>query len=42
MYVGMIGTRSLKRLLKSFHGYYQDLFIKNHCTKKYGGKITDN
>ena len=28
MYVGMIETRSLKILLKSFHGHYSDLFIK--------------
>ena len=28
MYVGMIETRSLKILLKSFHGNYSDLFIK--------------
>ena len=28
MYVGMIETRSLKMLLKSFHENYSDLFIK--------------
>ena len=28
MYVGMIETRSLKILLKSFHENYSDLFIK--------------
>ena len=29
MYVGMIGTRSLKMLLKNFHENYGDLFKKN-------------
>ena len=28
MYVGMIGTRSLEMLLKSFHENYSDLFKK--------------
>ena len=28
MYVGMIETRSLEMLLKSFHENYNDLFIK--------------
>ena len=28
MYVGMIETRSLKMLLKSFHENYSDLFVK--------------
>ena len=30
MYVGMIETRSLKILLKSFHDNYSDLFKKNN------------
>ena len=30
MYVGMIETRSLKILLKSFHGNYDDMFKKYH------------
>ena len=28
MFLGMIETKSLKMLLKSFHGNYSDLFIK--------------
>ena len=30
MYLGMIETRSLKILLKSFHENYSDLFKKQH------------
>ena len=35
MYVGMIETRSLKILLKSFHENFSDLFQK---TTRYGSK----
>ena len=33
MYVGMIETRSLKILLKSFHENYSDLFKKNNTVE---------
>ena len=33
MYVGMIETRSLKILLKSFHENYDDLFKKNNMVE---------
>ena len=39
MYVGMIETRSLKILLKSFHENYSDLFKK---TTRYTNKIKVN